>query len=604
MKNFWLIILTAICMAVSFQAMSQNETNTVQLASKYYQNGEYEKALTLYEDLYAKTEYKSYRDMYLSCLTLLKQFDAAEKFLKKEAKKKKNDFYLLIDLGMVYYNLNRTSESEEQFAKAKELALANESSVANAASAFQMYRQYNHAIDIYEKAGKKFPNKNYGLEIGNIYSVEKNYEQMMTHYLDYLNNETLETIESRLTYVLANDSEDKAAPIIEKALLDQVQKKPNSASLNALTIWLYTQTGRNEMALLQLIAYNKRVPQSNDKEIVAFGNSMSEIGEYEISIKAFEYLVKRKTRSVLHNEAYIGLLNVSYKKAVSKLNPDINELKALDSTINIALKDLAITKAYEIIITSAKLKAFYLGKYDDAITLINDAIASNYYKDKNADMKMLLGDIYMLNNNPWEATLLYAQIEKSNANADITNEARFRKAKLAYYTGQFEWAQAQLDVLKAGTSRLISNDALELSLFITENYDMDTTESTMQTFARADFFTFSKQYTKALRCLDSIEQKYPSHSLIDDVLYRKAQIYELTNDFAKAASLYKDVFTKYQYDVLADNALFRYAQICERQNNTEEAESSYFKIISDYAGSIYTVEARKKLRALRNGTGE
>lgn len=604
MKNFWLIILTAICMAVSLPAMSQGETSNVQLASKYYQNGEYEKALTLYQDLYAQTEYKSYRDMYLSCLTLLKEFDAAEKFLKKEVKKKKNDFYLLIDLGMVYYNLNRAADSEEQFAKAKELALANESSVANAASAFQMYRQFQHAIDLYERAEKKFPNKKYGLEIGNIYSVEKNYEQMMEHYLDYLNGETLATIESRLSYVLANDSEDKAEPIIEKALIAQAQKKPNSASLNSLTIWLYTQTGRNEMALNQLIAYNKRAAQSNDKEIVEFGNEMAEIGEYETSIRAFNYLVKRKTRSVLHNEAYIGLLNVSYKKAVSKLNPDINELKALDSTINLALKDVAIAKAYDIIITSAQLKAFYLNKYDEAIAVINEAISSNYYKNKTPELKMLLGDIYMLNNNPWDATLLYAQIEKSNASADITNEARFRKAKLAYYTGQFEWAQAQLDVLKAGTSKLISNDALELSLFITENYDMDTTESTMQTFARADFFTFSKQYTKALQCLDSIEQKYPNHSLIDDVLYRKAQIYELSNDLAKAASLYKEVFTKYGFDVLADNSLFRYAQICERQNNVEEAENSYFKIISDYAGSIYTVEARKRMRALRNGTSD
>ncbi|MBQ5572299.1 MAG: tetratricopeptide repeat protein, partial [Bacteroidales bacterium] len=89
-----------------------------------------------------------------------------------------------------------------------------------------------------------------------------------------------------------------------------------------------------------------------------------------------------------------------------------------------------------------------------------------------------------------------------------------------------------------------------------------------------------------------------------DVLFRKAQIYENSNDLTKAASLYKEVFTKYQYDVLADNALFRYAQICERQNNREEAENSYFKIISDYAGSIYTVEARKRMRALRNGTDE
>ena len=382
MKHFWLIILTAVCMAISLPSMSQDETNNVQLASKYYQNGEYEKALTIYQDLYAQTEYKSYRDMYLSCLTLLKQFDAAEKFLKKEAKKKKNDFYILIDLGMVYYNLNRTSESEEQFAKAKEIALANESSVANAASAFQMYRQFQHAIDIYERAEKKFPNKKYGLEIGNIYSVEKNYEQMMEHYLDYLNGETLATIESRLSYVLANDSEDKAEQIIEKALIAQAQKKPNSASLNSLTIWLYTQTGRNEMALNQLIAYNKRAAQSNDKEIVEFGNEMAEIGEYETSIRAFNYLVKRKTRSVLHNEAYIGLLNVSYKKAVSKLNPDINELKALDSTINLALKDVAIAKAYDIKITSAQLKAFYLNKCDEAIEVINEAIASNYYKNK------------------------------------------------------------------------------------------------------------------------------------------------------------------------------------------------------------------------------
>ncbi|MBQ2575378.1 MAG: hypothetical protein II575_14300, partial [Bacteroidales bacterium] len=82
MKNIWLIILTSALMAISLPAMSQSETNNVQLASKYYQNGEYEKALTIYQDLYAQTEYKSYRDMYLSCLTLLKQFDAAEKFLK------------------------------------------------------------------------------------------------------------------------------------------------------------------------------------------------------------------------------------------------------------------------------------------------------------------------------------------------------------------------------------------------------------------------------------------------------------------------------------------------------------------------------------------
>lgn len=604
MKNILIIMLAAICMAVSLPAMSQSETNNVQLASKYYQNGEYEKALTIYQDLYAQTEYKSYRDMYLSCLTLLKQFDAAEKFLKKETKKKKNDFYLHIDLGMVYYNMNRSTESEEQFAKAKELALGNESSVVSAANSFLSHRQFQHAIDLYEKAEKKFPNKKYGIEIGNIYSIEKNYEQMMAHYLDCLNQETEGNIQSRLSYVIANDDEDKAITVIEKSLLDQAQKKPNSATLNTLTIWLYTQTGRYELAMNQVFAYSKRIGPSYDKEVLSFGNEMANMNETELAKKTFEYLLKRKPSSTFSNEAYIGLLTMSYKLAVSKLHPDKKELEELDSTITLAIKDMAITKAYDLIIISAKLKAFNLGKCDEAIDRINEAISSNYYKQQVPEMKMLLGDIYMLNNNPWDATLTYAQIEKSNASADITSEARFRKAKLAYYTGQFEWAQAQLDVLKAGTSRLISNDALELSLFITENYDMDTTETTMQTFARADFLTFSKQYAEALKCLDTIEQKYPSHSLSDDVLYRKAQIYEEINDLDKAASLYKEVFTKYGFDVLADNALFRYAEICERQGKNKEAEDSYFKIISDYSGSIYTVDARKRMRALHNGTGD
>lgn len=601
MKLVRLILIIAFATSVALPCLSQNENTNIQLASKYYQNGEYEKALTIYEDLYAQTEYKSYRDMYISCLTLLKEFNAAEKFLKKELKKKKNDLYLYIDLGMVYYNTNRLSESNEQIDKAKELALANETSMSNAASMLQAQRQFEHAIDLYEKAEKKF-NKSFCIEIGNIYSIEKNYEMMMNSYLNCLTNDNIDKVEARLTAVLANDSDDSAVKVIEKSLMDMAQKKPNSSSVNNLTIWLYTQTGRYELALRQLIAYNKRISNINDKEILDFGSSMIEINEYEIASAAYDYLIKKKPKTAYYNEAYTGYLDVMYKQTVSSMNPDKTKLQELDSLMSLAIKELAIKNAYNVIVSSAQLKAFYLEKYDEAIEMVNDAISTNYYKDKNPELKMLLGDIYLLNNNPWDATLLFAQIEKSNAGTEIVNEARFRKAKLAYYIGQFSWAQAQLDVLKAGTSRLIANDALELSLFIKENYDMDTTETTMKTFSRADFYIFSKQYAKALKCLDTIAENNTSHSLSDDVLYRKAQIYELTNDLDKAAELYENVFKNYAYDVLADNALYRYASICEMQHKTEEAKNSYFNLISDYPGSLYTIEARKKLRNLTNAS--
>ena len=75
--------------------------------------------------------------------------------------------------------------------------------------------------------------------------------------------------------------------------------------------------------------------------------------------------------------------------------------------------------------------------------------------------------------NPWEATILYTQLEKANPNNDIGYEAKLKKAMLAYYAGDLLWAKAQFDVLKGATSKLISNDAIQMSHFIHMNYEAE-----------------------------------------------------------------------------------------------------------------------------------
>jgi TolA-binding protein len=215
-------------------------------------------------------------------------------------------------------------------------------------------------------------------------------------------------------------------------------------------------------------------------------------------------------------------------------------------------------------------------------------------------MKLLMADIYLLIDNPWDATLLYAQVEQAAIEQPVGHEARFKKAKLAYYIGQFGWAQAQLNILKASTSKLIANDALELSMFIAENYNLDTTETTMQTFARADFLIFSKQYDKALLTLDSVQKLYAGSSLADDILFRKGNIYEETGNLNEAAKSYDKIVSDYFFDVLADNALFRYAIVQDKLQNFDKADDAYFKLVSEFPGSIYTNEARNKLRTRRD----
>ena len=158
----------------------------------------------------------------------------------------------------------------------------------------------------------------------------------------------------------------------------------------------------------------------------------------------------------------------------------------------------------------ANLQAFKLHKLDDAQKLLEEAIKIPGIKlNLLNSCKLDLGDIYLINNQPWEATLLYSQVETAYPNTTIGQDAKFRNAKLAYYTGDFKWAKGQLDVLKAATSQLIANDALNLSLLITDNLFADTAGKALKMYARADLQIFAEQPEKAVTILDSIDVKYP-----------------------------------------------------------------------------------------------
>jgi tetratricopeptide (TPR) repeat protein len=589
-----LIIITTIAAAFSQNADAQ-------LAFKYYQNQEYDKAAVLYEKLYRETGYKNNRDYYLRCLSEMKDFDTSEKFLKKELKKNKFDFYLVIDLGMVYQQSNRFSEANSEFENAINIVKTNQNNVIGAAAVFMGYRLYDWAEKAY-LAGAKHTNYDFSMDLGNLYYVQRDYQRMMFQYLNYLekNPQTINTIQSRLQYVMANDIDESVDPIIEAAILERIQEKPQIAVYNQLLIWQYTQSGRFKLALTQLIAVDKRT-KNGENDIINFGLLLYDNLEYDLALEAFGYIIAKGRDNPYYIVAYIENLNIIYTTTTSNLNPSREELIMLEQKLAESLQIIPRKESYKIIYALVNIKAYYLNKFDEAIALIDESITEKRFKpDQELVVKLLLGDIYFLNSNPWDAILTYAQVEKAAIESPIGHEARFKKARLAYYTGQFKWAQAQLDVLKSSTSKLIANDAMELSMFISDNYNLDTTETTMKIFARADFYIFSRQYDKAFTTLDSITVLYPSHGLIDDVLYRKAEIYEAGGDFATAASFYNQVATTYFYDILADNALFRYALCEEKLNNRQSAMDAYLKLITDFPGSIFAVEARKNLRNLSN----
>ena len=249
----------------------------------------------------------------------------------------------------------------------------------------------------------------------------------------------------------------------------------------------------------------------------------------------------------------------------------------------------------------ADFEALYVNELDTAIMILEELRQfGGLHPEAVAKAKLALGDYYLMNGDRWEASLLFSQVDKDFKEGQTGEYARERNARLSYYSGDFEWAQEQFKILKGATSKLISNDAIDMSVFILDNLGMDTTEVTLQLFALAELLTFQNKYEEALKYLDSINILFPEHSLDDDVLYNKAHIFRKQRKTLEMIEMYQKIIEKYPEEIRADNAIYELAELYETKlNDPEKAKGLYEKLFLDYSSSTFAVEARKRFRMLR-----
>jgi len=249
------------------------------------------------------------------------------------------------------------------------------------------------------------------------------------------------------------------------------------------------------------------------------------------------------------------------------------------------------------------LYGFYVDSKDTAAIFLESIIKSHWVDAQfSARCKLDLGDIYVLKNEPWEATLVYSQVEKAQKDQPLGNQAKLKNAKLAYFTGQFDYAKDNLDVLKLATHREIANDAMDLSLFIQDNtaLDDDSTHAALQAYANVELMIFQNKFNLALASLDTILIKYKGSSLDDEVYYLQAKIYKKLGKYEAAIQKLESLGNAFKSDIYGDDAAYMMANIYEvNLMNNEKAMELYNKFLIDFPASIYAVEARKRYRVLR-----
>lgn len=598
MKPGLIIILFLSLTSFAFAQKGRDET----LAASYFQNGEFDKAAELYQSLWEKSNYSPqfYAPLFSTYITL-KKYDDAEKVVKKQIKKYDQVVQYQIDLGYLYKQKGDQSKSKDVYEKVIKSLHASESDIRQVAIAFKTYRESDYEIATYERGEKIFKgNLDFSYELGAAYFNKGDIVTSAKYYIDNI-EKTPRNIQQIKNLLQTTRDADKLLAEMESQLYGRIQKKPDNEDYIDFLTWIYIQNKDFEGAIVQMKALDKRKGEDGYRVLTIARMAQTE-GFYDEAIKGFDYVVKREPRSSLYFQAKTDLLNCRKEKIAKTINCTQEDLLGLKADyLSFIDENGKNPRTAQSIKELADLEGFYLHDIPAAIAdceeIINMPGIPPQLKNQT---KLSLGDFYLISGDVWESTLLYSQVDKEEKDAPLGEEARYRNAKLSYYKGDFDWAQEQLKVLKASTSELISNDAINLSAFIIDNLGMDTDTKAMSMYASAELLLFQNKDDEAEKKLDSILKQYPGHALYDDIEYTKAEIYVRRREFQKAVPLLEDIIKNYGKDIKADDATFMLAEINEKElHNTEKAKELYKSIITDYNNSLLVIEARKRYRLLR-----
>ena len=438
----------------SLISVSQSINDDIRLASKYYREHEYEKAVVLYKQLFVQTSSQTYHTYYVKCMIELKRFDEIEKELKKNTKKDKNNLSLYVDLGSVYKAQGLEEKKSQQYETAIKKLKPQHGTISNLANTFIYQQEYKWAEKTYLK-GRKLLNGTYtfNYELANIYLYLHDFDKMINEYLSLLeiNRSYLNSVQNRLQSAVYMAKDENLNEILKKNLILKIQKNSKNDVFQELLIWLYIQEKDFNGAFVQSKALDKR-NQEDGERLYILGKLAAKNKDYNTATECFNYIIDLGSNKVYYSFAKTELSEVLFQK-ITETTPTKEEILSLQSLFNETISEIGKNKnSFTTIVNLAKLEAFYLNNYTKAISILEDAIKMQGIKRNLLNKaKLTLGDIYLLKQEDWNATIYYAQVEQNNKNNPIGHEARFRKAKLAYYIGEFQWALAQLNVLKAAT---------------------------------------------------------------------------------------------------------------------------------------------------------
>lgn len=573
----------------------------VALAQQYFEEQEYEKVIDKLEDLGKRSvDPKVYQLLFESYLELVAYKDAIR--LSRDWARRVPGRRAAFEVDELFLHLKREDQKDAEEVMAMMLEIIERSpGQAYAYGKALSDRGYSkRALQVYEKALEGNPQMNFDYqmallygEMGDIPAMHQMYLQMVERTPGYL-----PTVKTLLSQSISPGEENPNLEILKESIIKKIQDGAPQR-FNELLIHIFSQEENFRAAFTQLRALDRQ-GRLEGNELLNLARLAYNKKDYNLAARIYAYEKDKGEEYSYYQTAVIGWLDARKMDLQNQVAPvEQWDLLATDySQYHHAFRG----DPYQAMLALplVEVLAYRLHQTDSAERLLLSLFDHSWIGlEDQALAQIAYADLLLFTGRRWDAIIYYRKAEKALDQSVIGQEAKFKRAKAAYYVGDFEWAQGIFSVLKESTSKLIANDAMQYSLLITDNMALDSTTDALEAYARADLFAYRELYDSAEALLEILEISYSDHPIADESLLLRGELRAKQKDLAGAIKLWQRVVDEHAKDILADDALYRIGQAQEELGNAEAAMQAYETLFITYVDSFFASEARKAYRRLR-----
>lgn len=566
-------------------------------AKTFEQSGDNETASRIYKELFVNNQRnEDYFWGYIRTSKALNKFSELLPVVEKYLKNKQNsDIYNLY--AELLWRTGAHDKANENWALAISMYANDIETYRRIAKTQVELLQYAKSLATLEEARKRLKNdKIFADELSQLYIATGDYKKGTQEALNILyDSKNIALAQGRITALLAN-SESKV--YVRKVLEDAVSGSSANYFNLKLYAWFLRYVGDFEKAFDVYVRLDEAT-NSQGREILGFANDSKNDGQYDIALKAFQYIIQMGNKSKFLSSALYGYPRTLEQKMLVDSSLSKETAKSIISSYREIIKqfpkDIVSADArYRIAIISFD----YLSDDKTAIEELNN-VTKQFPKQRiTAEALNQLSRIYIIKDNQDSAEKILNNIIR-NYNQIASDEvlyAKFSLAEMLFYKGEIDSAKVLYMELSDNSNSDIANDAIERLILIEQNKELIRG---LTLFANALYLEKKKAYNDAIGKLRETIELTQGTNLAERSYILTAEIFFRQSLYDSTLSITSEFFKENPKSIYFDQGLLLQAMCYEQKNSREKAIEIYQQLITEFPRSVYLQEARNRIKKLR-----